>query len=100
MTNEEAPFGQALYEALKWQAGGERIVGRLNYARIQQLKAADRAGVKALFKGTTDYLTLQHIRRDTPKELAEFLIRRATPAHQGGTSAVAGIFLLGMLLND
>ena len=99
MTDTTRTFGSLLLEALRWQAGGERIVGRLNYAQIQQLKAADRAGVQALFKGTTDYAAIQHIKRDSPEDLAEYLVRRATPDATGADTAAALIFL-GFLLSD
>ena len=100
MTSAKKPFGLALLEALRWQAGGERIVGRLNYAEIQKLKAADRDAVRALFRGTTDYAAIQHIKRDSPEDLAEYLARRAAVAARADGSTAATIVLLGWLLCD
>ena len=98
MTNEETPFGQALYEALTLHPGGERIVGRLKDAQIQQFKAADRAGVQALFKGTTDYATIQHIKSDTPEALADHLAHRELQSAKAADEATL-IMLFGLMFS-
>jgi len=76
MTDEkpetDATFGLELYEELRRQGGYSLVTALLNYSGIQRLKAASREEVVELFRGS-DYLVLQRIRTDTPRELAAFL---------------------------
>ncbi len=87
--SDAVPFGAQLYEALKQRGQGAVITGRMNYADVQELKAADREQTAQMFRGSS-YEIVQHIRNDSPDELAELFVGYAEDA---ATAAGAIVFV-------
>lgn len=98
MTNErhatDATFGLELYEELRRQGGYSMVTSMLDYAGIQRLKAASREEVVELFRGS-EYLVLQRILTDTPRELAAFLQQRLMAAR--AAMAMGFVFVGAMI---
>ena len=81
MTDETEAFGLAFYEALKRHGRGSLITSKLDYAGVQKLKQADRAGTVEAFRGS-GYELIQRIKSDTPEELAAYAVEQAQAAEQ------------------
>ena len=69
----EPTFGAQLIDALKRRS--TTVMGRFNYAQIQELKAASREDVALLFRGL-GYHAVQRAKSDSPEELADYLAQR------------------------
>jgi hypothetical protein len=77
--NDEQPFGLQLYNGLREGGHLQLLTAQLNYADIQELKKADREDVIQLFRGYS-YEFLQHLKNDSPDELARLIILKAEAA--------------------
>lgn len=71
---ETPPFGQQLYEGMR-RAGLMGLLTRhLDYAEIQELKRAERAGVVRLFPGAP-YAMRQRFKTESAEQIVEVLVR-------------------------
>lgn len=93
--SEEKPFGLQLYEGLKEHGRLELLTALLNYAGIQQLKQADRDEVLKMFHGHP-YAFLQRLKKDTPAEIVDQIVRRAEMAAAAGQQVVPFLILAGL----
>ncbi len=76
MSDESIPFGGQVFDELR-RLTGDNVVGtRFDYAEIQELKAADRAGTARLLEQGGSKLT-DVIETGEPAEVAQFLILEA-----------------------
>ena len=91
---ENPPFGLALYEELKQLGHSSALFRKMSYAQIQQLKAASRDETLKLFQGSY-YEVIQHIKRDTPAELALYLVEQAKAAER---QQAACLLFMGMMI--
>jgi|GEM_PF-1809671 len=95
--NDEQPFGLQLYNGLRESGHLELLTAQLNYADIQKLKKADREDVIKLFRGYP-YAFLQHLKNDSPDELARLIILKAEAARAEAAAAEPNDFGMMSLL--
>lgn len=86
--NDEQPFGLQLYNGLRESGHLELLTAQLNYADIQKLKKANREDVIKLFRGYP-YAFLQHLKNDSPDELARLIILKAEAARADAAAAAS-----------
>lgn len=86
----DTDFGLRVYEALTAASRRAPVLGALDYATIQKLKAADRRGVAELFAGSDDAL-LACIETGTARDVADHL---ALVRERKGLAILAGLSLL------
>ena len=96
-TDAEIPFGQALRDELRAPGRGDVITGKLSYAGVQELKAADREKTPRMFRGS-GYEVVQRIERDSPAELARFLIAAAQQTSRDAALAGEMGMMMGMAI--
>lgn len=90
------PFGERLYDEIREQGLHFFITQRLDYAEIQELKAADRDEVAKMFRGS-GYEIVQRLKTDEPEEFARFLAAEAEKSQQAA-AVVAAIMIMGMAI--
>ena len=92
MTMDSRPFGFELYEELSSRGLSASVNGGMTYAQIQKFKMAERKEIVKLFSGRSSYATVQHVKEDTPSQLAEYLGEQGKQAGEG--APIVPLFLL------
>lgn len=73
--SEEKPLGLQLFEGFERLGKRRLLTMALKPDQIQKLKVSDRQGVIEVFS-RADYDAIQHLKRDSPQELLEYLSNR------------------------
>jgi hypothetical protein len=89
----EDAYGSRLYAELKRQGGVATVTALLNYAQIQELKAADREDIVRIFGGSS-YDFIQRVKRDSPEELAQFMARMLEARQRQAALMMFGLALM------
>jgi hypothetical protein len=86
MTDVDASFGAAVYDALRRLSGFDYLTSHLNYAAIQALKSADREGTARIFAACgPDIAAL--IASGEPEDVAnQLLLARQAKVLQGAVA--------------
>ena len=96
MTKEVVPFGALLYDELRRRSGFSYLAARLDYAAIQELKVADRAGTARLFHcADPDLVAL--IESKSPGEVAEALLLAADEIRQASEQYFVAFFVMQLI---